>query len=214
MDATSPSSASARIVHAPLKTTKQCVEARFCPVTSRPFRSRPQPEKETHPRPQNAPPVSCLRAPNTLTTLLRCGHCVSSTVFSIFLSRPNLPLRATPEKPEFLPFRRYEFPPISSRSFFFGSASAVLLPRLPADSLIFPPSSQLADSSFAIVASGKRPDYKRPDKLFYFIRASRARKTVASPARDIPRTVFSLGRVLFVSLVAANRRFRWLSGAP
>lgn len=35
-----------RIVHAPLKTTKQCVEARFCPVTSRPFRSRPQPEKE------------------------------------------------------------------------------------------------------------------------------------------------------------------------
>ena len=29
--------ASARIVHAPLKTTKQCVEARFCPVTSRPF---------------------------------------------------------------------------------------------------------------------------------------------------------------------------------
>lgn len=38
--------ASARIVHAPLKTTKQCVQARFCPVTSRPFPSRPQPEKE------------------------------------------------------------------------------------------------------------------------------------------------------------------------
>lgn len=39
--------ASGGIVHAPLKTTKQCVEARFCPVTSRPFRSRPQPEKES-----------------------------------------------------------------------------------------------------------------------------------------------------------------------
>lgn len=111
---------SARIVHAPLKTTKQCVEARFCPVTSRPFRSRPQPEKErppdhtcahlhtmmthTHTHAHTIPTdmYALHEIPND-TGLPLLPHCLSSTtVFSIFAFLPSPPAN---------PFRSDRAPP-------------------------------------------------------------------------------------------------------
>lgn len=55
----------------------------------------------------------------------------------------------------------------------------------------------------------KRPDYKRPINFFILF----APRTKNRASRYCCDRFFSPGRILFISLAAANQRFRWLSRA-
>lgn len=55
----------------------------------------------------------------------------------------------------------------------------------------------------------KRPDYKRPINFFILF----APRTKNRTSRYCCDRFFSPGRILFISLAAANQRFRWLSRA-